>query len=215
LSTASIVQPHTLTAVQQDWIAWIPCQSLELFEQVREELDGSCVALAVILNEALDDQSRASSNIDPEMALLFAGLFERLADRLASVLDALEQHGRAHGTRANATPLRASDFRSAHARLTAYMDQWRQFWPATGYAMFHAKIESMHRIVSTLRQQAQQEVSAITGGQARNTQAHWRRLEPLQDDLNTCLQETTIVLKSFFCAIPASEVPLFRDRLAA
>jgi hypothetical protein len=204
-----------MTAVQQDWIAWIPDQSLELFEQVRAELEGSCTALAVLLNEAVEHRSGAAANIDCETALLFAGLFERLAVRLGGVLDALEQHGRAHGTRANALPLRPADFRSPHARLAAHVGQLRQFLPATGYATFQAKIQSIRWVLSLLCQQARHETRAIAAGPTKRSRTHWARLDALQDDLNTCLQETTIVLKSFFCAMPASEVPLFRNRLAA
>jgi hypothetical protein len=70
-------------------------------------------------------------------------------------------------------------------------------------------------VLSLLRQQARHETGAIAADPTRRLRTHWARLDALQDDLNTCLQETTIVLKSFFCAIPASEVPLFRNRLAA
>lgn len=203
-----------MTAVQQDWIAWIPDQSLELFEQIRTELEGSCTALAVLLNEAVQYRPGPASNIDPEMALLFGGLFERLADRLGVVLNALEQHGRDHGIRANASPLRPADFRSPHARLAAHVGQLRQFLPATGYAAFQAKIQAIRWVLSLLREQARHETHAIAAGPTRRMRTHWTHLDVVQDDLNTCLQETTIVLKSFFCAMPVSEVPLFRDRLA-
>jgi hypothetical protein len=41
----------------------------------------------------------------------------------------------------------------------------------------------------------------------------WRELEVLGYDLNTCMGETTVVLKSFFCALPAEELEAFRQKL--
>jgi hypothetical protein len=35
----------------------------------------------------------------------------------------------------------------------------------------------------------------------------------LDYDLNTCLRETIIVLKSFFCVLPGEEVGPFREKL--
>jgi hypothetical protein len=37
----------------------------------------------------------------------------------------------------------------------------------------------------------------------------WKKLEVLGYDLNTCMGETTIVLKSFLCALPADELEIF------
>jgi len=41
----------------------------------------------------------------------------------------------------------------------------------------------------------------------------WKELEVLGYDLNTCMGETTVVLKSFFCALPADELEAFRQKL--
>jgi len=41
----------------------------------------------------------------------------------------------------------------------------------------------------------------------------WKELEILGYDLNTCMGETTVVLKSFFCALPAEELETFRQKL--
>ena len=43
----------------------------------------------------------------------------------------------------------------------------------------------------------------------------WEELEVLGYDLNTCMGETTVVLKSFFCALPADELESFRSKLTA
>ena len=44
---------------------------------------------------------------------------------------------------------------------------------------------------------------------------HWEALDNLHYDLNTCLRETIVLLKSFLRALPASELDAFRTRLAS
>ena len=41
----------------------------------------------------------------------------------------------------------------------------------------------------------------------------WQELEVLGYDLNTCMGETTVILKSFFCALPPEELEAFRQKL--
>ena len=41
----------------------------------------------------------------------------------------------------------------------------------------------------------------------------WQQLEVLGYDLNTCMGETTVILKSFFCALPPEELEAFRAKL--
>ena len=41
----------------------------------------------------------------------------------------------------------------------------------------------------------------------------WRMLEVLGYDMSTCMEETTILLKSFFCALPPEELGAFREKL--
>jgi hypothetical protein len=47
------------------------------------------------------------------------------------------------------------------------------------------------------------------------TDRAWRELEVLAYDLNTCMGESTVILKSFFCALPHDELETFRNKLVA
>ncbi|MGC1289649.1 MAG: hypothetical protein WA855_00080, partial [Candidatus Acidiferrales bacterium] len=40
------------------------------------------------------------------------------------------------------------------------------------------------------------------------------RLDELHYDVNTCLRETVVVLKSFILALPPKNLPLFEDDLS-
>lgn len=53
----------------------------------------------------------------------------------------------------------------------------------------------------------------ITEGTSLAMIQQWNRLEILHYDLNTCLCETRVMLKSFFCVLPSDELREFRKRL--
>ena len=40
-------------------------------------------------------------------------------------------------------------------------------------------------------------------------ESHWASLDALHFDLNTCLRETIVVLKSFLCHLPAEQAEQF------
>jgi hypothetical protein len=199
--------------VQEDWTAWLPGETALVFEQLRDELAVSCVILGVILNEALGDSSGPADEPSAQLALLFAGLFDRLVRHLGIVLSALEEHGRLCGTRPNAAPLRPEHFRSHRARQLVRANQLFSGLPLASRSAFRPKLSAIRKVIGGLQSQARHLASEIAAGESCSSRDRWVRLEVLQYDLNTCLQETTVVLKSFFCALPGHELPLFRNRL--
>lgn len=210
----AIRRPHT-ASVQEDWTAWLPNDTAQLFEHLRDDLAPSCAILGVIVNEALNNPSSGTSAaLQQQLAPLFCSLFDRLAGSLGLVLDALEEHGRQYRILANVVPLRPEYFRSECARQMARASRFRSHWPVSGHSPFRPKLCAIRKIVAEVQTQARNLAREIVLEDSSGAHDRWVRLEVLQYDLNTCLQETTVVLKSFFCALPGNEVPLFRNLLA-
>jgi len=209
---SAIRRPHS-ASVQEDWAAWLPDETARIFDAMRTELAVSSVVLGAILDQALSDGQGDGSAPPPQLALVFSGLFDRLACRLDAVLRALEEHGRHCGTLPSAAPLRPEYFRSERARQVARANQLLSRLLYRGRAVFSHKLGALHEVLAGLQRQARNVANKIALGESSSARARWSRLEVLQYDLNTCLQETTVVLKSFFCALPGNELQLFRDRL--
>jgi hypothetical protein len=76
-------------------------------------------------------------------------------------------------------------------------------------ARFLRKVRALLQIVAGL----QKETRAIAGATTLQTSLGWDRLEEIHYDLNTCLRETTVILKSFLCVLPWPEMPQFEARL--
>ena len=208
----AIRRPQT-TSVQEDWAAWLPSETAQLFEHLRDDLALSCAILAVIVNEALDDSSSSNCTLPQQLAPLFVGLVDRLVCHLGVVLSALEDHGRQCGTLPHAAPLRPEHFRGDPARQLARASRLRSRLRVPGRSMFWHKMCAVRNLLTGLQIQARDLAQQIELEESSGARDQWIRLELLQYDLNTCLQETIVLLKSFLCALPGNELPLFRNRL--
>jgi hypothetical protein len=213
VSARSSVERQRPRSVQQDWVAWLPSETAQAFEQLQKDLTVSCILLGVVLNEALGSDPNAAATT-AEFAVLFSGLFDRMVSHLSIVLRTLEEDGSTCGAHPNALPLQPGCFRSPYARQIARTNRLRSAFSVRGRSAFGLKLSDIRRVIAALQSQAHQEADEIAGGQSRHARTHWARLEVLQYDLNTCLQETTIALKSFFCALPGRKLPLLRRQLS-
>lgn len=209
----AIRRPHT-ASVREDWTAWLPNDTAQLFEHLRDDLAPSCAILGVIVNEALNNHSSCTSAaVQQQLAPLFSSLFDRLAGHLNLVLGALEEHDRQYRILANVAPLRPEYFRSEPARQVARASRLWSYLRVAKRPVFAPKLSDIRKVTAGLQIQARDLAREIVLEDSCNAHDRWIRLEVLQYDLNTCLQETTVVLKSFLCALPGHELLLFRNLL--
>jgi hypothetical protein len=78
---------------------------------------------------------------------------------------------------------------------------------------FFHKLHSLGEINEDLQTEAREILAGIAKGASEFPDQAFQLLEVLGYDLNTCMGETTIILKSFFCALPPEELEAFRQKL--
>jgi hypothetical protein len=213
--TAGVEGSRRMATVQQDWISWLPEDKDRLFDATLDELEVSYVILSVALNDAFTLCQQGKLGQAREGAAIFGGLFDRVAVRLRGVLRTLNEHGRRFGTEPNVVPLCADFFRSERAQQLARANNLGFLLVLRVRARFFRKLVAIEQTLAVLRSEAQQIAGGITDGTIMFLPTQWTRLEVLHYDLNTCLRETTIVLKSFLCALPSDELTPFRKRLSS
>jgi hypothetical protein len=200
--------------VREDWFAWIPQEMDELFGTTRNELENSNVILSVVLDEAIRLCQREQFTVARERAKTFEELFDRLAIRLRVVLRTIEEHGYHYGTLPNVTPLVAANFRGSTAQRISFKDGLLAKVLFRGRTRFFHKLHALREIVEELQNEARAIVGDICETAPLFPDRAWKELEVLGYDLNTCMGETTVVLKSFFCVLPNDELEPFRQKLA-
>jgi hypothetical protein len=199
--------------VREDWFAWIPNQMDELFDATRSGLECSNVILSIALDEGLALCKRGEFGSAKESAVVFGGLFDRLAVPLSLVIRTIKEHGSHFGTLPNVTPLVSSNFRGATSQRIARISGLLAMVVFRGRTRFFHKLDSLGEIIDELRMETRSTVAEVMDGVSVFPEHAWRDLEVLGYDLNTCMGETTVILKSFFCALPADELEAFRHKL--
>ena len=199
--------------MSEDWSAWLPNEMDELFGATRAELESSNVILSISLDEALSLCEQEKYEQARESIEVFVPLFERLAASLTSVIRIIKEHGSHFGTLPKVSPLSASNFRGVTAQRISVMSGLLARLVFNGRTRFFHKLDSLGDIIDELQKEVRAAVKDVPGGSVERMERSWRELEVLGYDLNTCMGETTIILKSFFCALPIEELEPFRLRL--
>ena len=199
--------------VREDWSAWLPDEMNQLFGATRTELECSNGIMNVVLDEALGLCEGEQFTIAQERVAAFAELFDRLAVRLRLVIRTIEEHGSHFGTLPNVTPLASENFRGNTAQRISIMNSLLAKVVFRGRTRFFHKLHALKEIIEELQKETRWIVEEVADGAPVFPDRAWRELEVLGYDLNTCMGETTVVLKSFFCALPAEELEAFRQKL--
>jgi len=201
--------------VREDWFAWLPSEMDQLFDLTRTDLESSSTILSIALDEALALCEQGEFEQAKESAVVFSDLFNRLAIRLSLVIRTIKEHGSHFGTLPNVTSLVSSNFRGTTAQRISWMSGILAKVVFRGRTRFFHKLESLGEIIEELQKEAQGIVTDVTDGTPIFPDRAWRELEVLSYDLSTCMGETTVVLKSFFCALPPDELETFRNKLVS
>ncbi len=201
--------------VREDWLAWLPAEQDRLFEGSVALLEAPYAMLSVTLDEAFSLREKGALVHAREQAAVCADLFDRLAGYLLGTLRALEDHGRHFGTLPNVAALNPKFFRGTTAQHISRRSGLLHRVLFSSRSRFFFKLRALVETVEHLREQFRDAAQELADGASVHPGADWLRLDILHYDLNTCLREIIVVLKSFLCALPGEEVQPFRRKLQA
>lgn len=186
----------------------------QLFDSTRHDLESSNFILSISLDEALSLCKGGQFDSARERVIVIVGLFDRLAGRIDHVIGAIRDHGSHFGTLPNVKPLSPSNFRWANAQRVSLMNSLLTKVLFRERTRFFHKLYSLSEIVGDLQKNVRGIIAGISEGASEYPEKAWQLLEVLGYDLNTCMGETTVILKSFFCVLPHEELEPFREKLA-
>lgn len=195
--------------VREDWFASLPEEQDRFFESVQSQLETSYVIASISLNDVLTLCREGRLPPAGEQSAIVVTLFDGLARQLQAVLRAMGEHARQFGSVPAVIPLRPGFFRSANAQRLARGNYLVSRVLFSVRARFFRKIRALLQIVASV----QHETRSIARTKPEEIALSWNRLEEFHYDLNTCLRETMVVLKSFLCLLPGQELGPFQGRL--
>ena len=208
------VRPLTLPAkgssVQQDWRAWLPAQKDEVFRAYVKQFDCVYAMFSVALNEALELRRIGKLSKSCQAIYVIPDLCCRLSSPLGALLRSLGEHARHYGTIPNTAPLDPANFQGSKGQRTARMSDLFSQVLLTQRSQFLHKISILVEMVENLGNDFRHAAEDLGCGVSREPAADWRAVDFAHFDLNTCLREAIVLLKSFLVVLPDDQLGSFQ-----
>ena len=213
------VAAHTLpsrnSSVQKDWSSWLPPAKAEAFDSSVRQLEIFYGMFSVSLNEALELRRIGKLAQSCRTVFVIPPLCARLARPVERLLHALGEHAKHFGIIPNTAPLDASNYRGTREQRTARINDLLSHVLLTQRSQFLHKIDTLEEMVLSIRKDFCEVASALGSGASAEPSADWRVLDDAHFDLNTCLREAIVLLKSFMVVLPDDQLGVFQKSVAA
>jgi hypothetical protein len=193
----------------------LPEDKRDLFEGIVQHWEAGYAMLSVALNESFALRSRGELVRARQQAAVAADLARLLTFPLAGALGTLNSHARKYGTYSRVEPLNPGFFRGETGhRLASWNSLLHGVVPAERFRFFR-KLHALSTAIEEMAEEFHLSATAIVEGTSTQPGACWSELDTLHYDLNTCLRESVVVLKSFLCVLPEAEMESLQSLLTA
>jgi len=206
--------PKGRSAVSDDWSAWLPLSKSDFFDSYVHQLEISYNMFSVALDEALE--LRRTGEIAQSCRSIFVvpSLCSRLARPLEGLLHTLGEHAKHFRTVPKSAPIDPSNFRGSREQHSARISELLSRVLFTQRSLFLHKVDTLEEMIFHIRLRVQEVASDIACGTSLAPSSDWKSVDDAHFDLNTCLREATILLKSFLLVLPEEQLSPFQDSVA-
>jgi hypothetical protein len=202
-------------SVKDDWRASLPEEKSEVFRSYVQRLEAGYTMLSVSLNEALELRQSGHLIKSCWAVGVTPALCSLLAEPLAALLRSLCEHARHYGTVPNAAPLDPANFHGAKEQRSARMSGLLSHVLLSQRAQFLHKINTLQEMVEDLDKEFGNAATDLVRGVSTDPTVLWESLDASHYDLNTCLREAIVLLKSFLHALPDDQLGAFQKTVLA
>ena len=198
-------------SVNDDWRAWLPEAKAVVFNQQVHQLESSYVMLSVSLDEAIELRQLGQPGKSLQAVGITSGLCRLLTQTLSGLLRALSEHAKHYGTVPNAAPLDPANFQGQRGQRSARMSSLLNHVLLSQRLQFLHKVSTLEEMVEDLGKDFRHAADDLSDGLSLNPKKMWADVDADHYDLNTCLREAIVVLKSFLIALPESQLGAFQN----
>jgi hypothetical protein len=213
------VRAHTLpsrfASVQEDWSAWLPLAKADAFDSSVRQLELLYAMFSISLNEAFELRRTGKAGHSCRAISVIPALCDRLAFPLQAMLHILGEHARHFGVVPNAASLDAANFRGPREQHSARMSDLLSHVLLTQRSQFLHKIETLEEMVLSIRNSFSEVASDLGSGASEEPAEDWHTIDDAHFDLNTCLREAIVLLKSFLVVLPNDQLRVFQKSITA
>lgn len=180
-------------------------------------LDATYIMMSVGLDEAIRLRHSGLLVRARAQAEVTVSLTVRMSHMMVSTLDALAEQGdllaEEPGFRPQVAPLNPDFFRHPRGRRCAQLHFAMHSLLWNTRSRFMHKLRALRAAVEHLTTRFRERALDIAQGTCTRPRESWIELDQLHFDLNTCLREVIVLLKSTLHCIPFEYMPALQGRL--
>jgi hypothetical protein len=206
--------PRPRLSVREDWSAWLPLTKSNFFDSYVRQLDVAYNIFSVALNEALELRRIGRNSQSCRSIFAIPPLCSRLARPVESLLYTLGEHAKHFGTIPKSVPIDPANFRGSREQYTARKSELLSRVLLTERSLFLHKVDILEEMVFHIRQRVQETASDLATGVSLSPSSDWQSVDDAHFDLNTCLREATVLLKSFLVVLPEEQLSAFQNSVS-
>ena len=194
-------------SVSEDWISALPGEKRQTFELIVADWESVYAMMSVALDDSLSLKARGDMVCARQQITVTAELFERISSRLIAFCDVVALHSRHLRSFPSVDPLKTDFFRGSIGQSAA---SWNRILHRVLFAD-RSRFRHKVRILSDTLRRLDVEFHRAAAAVSRDSRPiqPWDSLDCIHYDLNTCLRENEVLLKSFLRALPAQHLAAF------
>jgi hypothetical protein len=201
------------TSVSEDWSAWLSVQKAELFDSQVRQLEVVYGMFSVSLSEAMELRNTGETARARQAVGLIPPLATRLVDSLYALLRAMLSHAEKRGIVPSVVPVDESNFLGKRSKRVARLSSLLSSVLLTDRSLFFHKISTLQEMIGDLVIDIRMAARALSSLSSMRPDTEWLEIKSAHYDLNTCLRETIIILKSFLVAMPDEQIDVFEGEI--
>ncbi len=201
-------------SVKADWRAILPVEKNDVFGAYVQQFETSYTMFSISLNEAIELRQAGLLAKCSQVVWMASSLCARLARPLSATLRAIGEHAKHYGTVPSSAPLDSTNFKGTREQRSACMSGLLGRVLLTQRSQFLHKISTLHEMVENLDRKFRDSADELASGTSIDPQVDWKALDEAHYDLNTCLRESIVLLKSFIVAVPDDQLAGFQTSVS-
>src|SRR5467141_4048925 len=198
-------------SVKDDWRAWLPEEKAQVFHKQVHELESSYAMLSVSLDEAIELRQLGEPGKSLQAVGITSGLCKLLTQTLVGLLRALSEHAKHYGTIPNAAPLDPANFQGQKCQKSARLSSLLSHVLLSHRLQFLHKVNILVEMVDDLGEDYCLCAADLYDEVSLDPGKVWQLVDADHYDLNTCLREAIVLLKSFLLVLPADQLDAFQQ----
>ncbi|MGA8144744.1 MAG: hypothetical protein WB987_12720 [Candidatus Acidiferrales bacterium] len=169
--------------------------------------------MSVSLDEALAQRARGELVCAQQQVAITSDLMLRLVGALMGGCAVLADRGKHVSNLPIVEPLSTGFFRGDTAQSAASWNSLLHNVLLGDRSRFFHKLRILSNTVEHLGREFEQAASDVAAGTCVEPASCWKQLDSLHYDLNTCLRESEVILKSFLHSLPADQISAFEAEI--